>query len=85
LIDAPPKSAVGTIIKVKKSKLICPMSITLKDQAGNEIRTIECVLPRLHLGRCTDGASYWQMPKKFLDKLEAEVAEEERRARLSKK
>jgi hypothetical protein len=55
------------------------MSITLKDQAGNEIRTIECILPRLHLGNCTDGASVWRMPKKFLDQLEAEMMEEVRR------
>jgi hypothetical protein len=68
------------IIKVKKSNLVCPMSLTLKDQTGMPYRTLECTLPRRHEGRCCDGqGSYWQMPDKFRAKLE-KLLEEEARA-----
>ena len=69
---------MSNVIKIKKSKLLCPMSLSLMDPAGNETRRIECILPRMHRGRCTDGSSVWQMPKRFLDRLEKQIRDERR-------
>lgn len=75
-----------SLIRVKKSKLVCPMSLSLMDPAGNEVRRIECTLPRMHLGHCTDGqGTAWSMPKKFVERLERMMAEDERLAKRLKR
>lgn len=71
------------LIRIIKSRIVCPMSLTLVDpRTKEETRRVECCKPRGHLGYCTDGhGSVWQMPKKFLDRLEKEMKQENREAR----